>query len=335
MEIKLCNDNLSDIWDKSVLSSEYGTIFHKWNFLRIAEKYSGSSLLGLMIYQGTELKAIYPVFLKNRSAFNIAMSPVSRSFMYYLGPLFVDYENLKQRKKETRFINVQQIVDELLFSELGCRYARIRLVPGYYDSRPLSWSGYDVKPLYTTRIDLKRDIDDIWNDFDKRIKGTIKKADSNGIQVNLGDLEDMRYIFQSLSERLKDQNLRPSGNWEFIYEIYNEYNNKNLNVFIAKENKKRIGGIISLYFKGIFFLWIGTLKNPGCSISPNELLVWESLKWAKEHGLKYFENMDSGSDPRLRFFKSKFNPEPVIWHSAEKYSPKYLKYLGQVYNKTN
>jgi hypothetical protein len=30
--------------------------------------------------------------------------------------------------------------------------------------------------------------------------------------------------------------------------------------------------------------------------------------------------MDAGDDPRLRYFKSKYNPDLVIWYGATKYS---------------
>jgi lysylphosphatidylglycerol synthetase-like protein (DUF2156 family) len=36
--------------------------------------------------------------------------------------------------------------------------------------------------------------------------------------------------------------------------------------------------------------------------------------------LEFYEEMDAGDDPRLRYFKSKYNPELVIWYAATRYS---------------
>ncbi|MCK4270289.1 MAG: hypothetical protein KAW93_07400, partial [Methanogenium sp.] len=70
MEIKLCNNKISDIWDDLVISSEYGTIFHTWKFLKIVENNTNSVLHPLMIYQGMQLKAIYPFFLMTKNGIN-------------------------------------------------------------------------------------------------------------------------------------------------------------------------------------------------------------------------------------------------------------------------
>ena len=338
MEIKLCNNKISDIWDDLVLSSECGTIFHTWKFLKIVENNTNSVLHPLMIYQGMHLKAIYPFFLMKKNGINIAMSPISRSFLYYLGPVFQDYENLKQYNKESRFIKVQQTVDDYLFSKLGCKYARIRLSPGLFDSRPLTWAGYNVKSLYTCRINLKREIEDIWKEFDKKLKVKIRKANENGVYIETGNRADLNYIFHSLAERLKSQKIDPidpCGKWKFPSDIYDEFNDKNMKIFVAKHNEERIGGLISLYFKDVFYLWIGLVKNTDSKISANELIQWESIKWAKENGFDYYETMDSGEDPRLRFFKSKFNPDPVIWYSAEKYYSKYYRHIGELFRKNS
>jgi lipid II:glycine glycyltransferase (peptidoglycan interpeptide bridge formation enzyme) len=55
-------------------------------------------------------------------------------------------------------------------------------------------------------------------------------------------------------------------------------------------------------------------------ISPNDLVQWEAINWACNNGYKYYEEMDAGDDPRLRHFKSKYNPELAIWYTAIKYS---------------
>jgi len=68
------------------------------------------------------------------------------------------------------------------------------------------------------------------------------------------------------------------------------------------------------------YLWVGIPKSDLVGISPNALIQWEAIKWAHAHGLRFYEEMDAGDDPRLRYFKSKYNPELVIWYSATKYS---------------
>lgn len=81
-----------------------------------------------------------------------------------------------------------------------------------------------------------------------------------------------------------------------------------------------MSGVIHLNYNGIVYQWIGLPKTEIAGISPNDLLVWESIQSAHEMGMKYYEIMNGGINPRLRRYKSKFNPELSIWYSAEKFS---------------
>ena len=89
---------------------------------------------------------------------------------------------------------------------------------------------------------------------------------------------------------------------------------------MAEYNGRRIGGTINLCYKNIMYLWVGIPKSDLVGISPNALIQWDAIKFAKEIGLEYYEEMEAGDDPRLIHFKAKYNPDLVIWYSGIKYS---------------
>ena len=68
------------------------------------------------------------------------------------------------------------------------------------------------------------------------------------------------------------------------------------------------------------YLWVGIPKSDLAGISPNALIQWEAIRWARKNGLEYYEEMEAGDDPRLIHFKAKYNPDLVIWYSAVKYT---------------
>jgi hypothetical protein len=76
------------------------------------------------------------------------------------------------------------------------------------------------------------------------------------------------------------------------------------------------------------YLWVGVPKTDLAGIPVNDLVQWEAIKWAQANGLEYYEEMDAGDDPRLRHFKSKYNPDLVIWYSATRYSS-YIYKIGE------
>jgi lipid II:glycine glycyltransferase (peptidoglycan interpeptide bridge formation enzyme) len=314
-------DNANEkAWDDIVRSSSHGTIFHTVAWLRLAQVQSETELHPLMFYKGTQLVAIYPVFIQKKGVIRIALSPPSRSYMLYLGPVLADYDSLKQDKKESIYIQIQQEMDKYLFETTGCKYARIRSSPGLYDSRPLKWAGYTVDPYYTYRIDLTGGIKRVWEQFDRKLRVEINKAVRDGVTVRTGNQEDLEFIHDSLFARYREQGLRPSDNKKYLRAIYSTFYPDNLMIFIAEYKGQRIGGTINLCFKNIMYLWVGIPKSDLAGISPNALVQWEAIRWAQNNGLEYYEEMEAGDDPRLIYFKAKFNPELVIWYSATKYS---------------
>jgi CelD/BcsL family acetyltransferase involved in cellulose biosynthesis len=307
-------------WDDLVNSSSFGTLFHTVEWLRLVQKQTNAEYLPLMFYKGTQLAAIYPVFIQKQGPVKVALSPPSRSYMLYLGPVIADYESMKQDKKESTYIQVQQELDNHIFTIKGCRFARIRSAPGLYDSRPLRWSGYTVEPLYTYRIDLTAGIEHVWEQFDRKLRVEIHKAQREGVTVRDGDLDDLEFIHDSLYSRYTKQGISPVNYKKFLQDLYRKFHPDNLRIFVAEYKGERIGGTINLVFKSGMYLWVGIPKTGLVGISPNDLIQWEAIRWAQKNGLEFYEEMDAGDDPRLRHFKSKYNPDLVIWYSATKYS---------------
>ncbi|HEY9246600.1 MAG TPA: GNAT family N-acetyltransferase [Candidatus Methanoperedens sp.] len=320
IDIKIADEKDMEQWEEAVSSSSYATIFHTWKWLNIAKKHTNLELYPLMAYRGTTLVGIYPVFLKRKGFVKIAFSPPPKAYLLYLGPVILNYENLKQDKKESVFRQFQEEVDKYLFSELKCNYVRIRTSPGLFDSRPFRWSGYEIEPLYTYRINLSRGQDNVWDQFDRKLRVDINKAVREGVVIEEGTKDDLEFIHGSLSRRYVEQGFNPSDYCKYLSELFDEFHPHNMKIFIATYKGEKVGGTISLCYKDVVYLWVGVPKSDLKGISPNDLVQWEAIKWACNNGFKYYEEMDAGDDPRLTYFKSKYNPELVIWYSAVRYS---------------
>jgi len=329
--IKTLDNTNEDAWDEVVFSSSHSTIFHTVKWLRLAQEQSNAELLPLMFYKGAQLVAIYPIFVKKQGPIKVALSPPIKSYMLYLGPVIADYGSLKQDKKESTYIQIQQEMDNYIFKTIGCKYARIRSSPGLYDSRPLRWSGYTVDANYTYRIDLTSGIDTVWDQFDKSVRRMITQSQRGGVTVRTGDEKDLEFIHDLLYKRYIEQGQKPIDYKKYLNTIYQKFYPDNLKIFVAEYNGQGISGCFFLCFKNILYFWVGLPKTDLTGLSPNDLIQWEAIKWAHMHGLEYYELMDMGDDPRLRHFKSKYNPELVIWYSATKYSSFIYKIGERIY----
>ena len=318
--IQIADNNSGDDWDDYIKSSSHGTIFHTWQWLKIMEKHTNSKFYPIQIFKGSSHIANYPIFFIKKGNFRLAFSPTSNTYSLYLGPVLHKYESYIQNKKEDYLMGIQSQMDRFLFSELKCNYVRLRTAPGISDSRPLLWAGYSVEPNYTYRLDLDVGLDNIWTQLHKTIRTNIKSAHGKGIVIEKGNKNDLQFFESELKRRFSAQGKNKSDLSAFLNDIFDEYNGRNLEIVVAKYHGEIISGIIHLNFNGVVYQWVGVPKPKIAGLSPNELLVWESITSAHEKGERFYEFMDGGSDPRLRRFKAKFNPDPCIWYSAEKYS---------------
>lgn len=323
--IQTLDSTLEKTWDDLILSSPHGTLFHTIRWLRIVQNHLDVEFHPLVFFKGKQLVAVCPIFISNKGPIKIALSPPSRSYMIYLGPVLADYTSLKMDKKERNYLQVQEELDNYIFNKNRCKYARIRTSPGLFDSRPLLWTGYNVDPAYTYRIDVTKGLENIWGQFEGKLRVKIKKSIKEGVTVRLGDKGDLEFIHNLLNQRYLQQGYKPNDYKKYISEIFQQFYPENLKIFIAEYKGNRVSGALFLCWKQGLYLWVGVPKTELSGISPNDVINWEAIKWASAKKIQYYEEMDSGEDPRLTHFKSKYNPDLVIWYSAEKYSSPLYK----------
>jgi len=73
MAIKLISD--SKQWDDFIDRSICGLIYHKWDFLKIVERYTNFDLLSYGVFKGATLICIFPLFYKKINGLKCLFSP--------------------------------------------------------------------------------------------------------------------------------------------------------------------------------------------------------------------------------------------------------------------
>lgn len=315
MVVEIINDK--GLWDGFIDESPQGMLFHKWDFLKIAEKYTRFRLFPYGIYEGGELIGVIPVFYKNTSGIKMAYSPPQGTLAYipYLGPVMDGtYESLAPREKEARFTLVWSNIRREL-KRLSPNFTSMMLGRDIGDIRPFSWDGYDIEILHTYLIDLRRPIEELWDGLEGNCRRCIKKGINNGLSIEPG--ADADKLWSIVADRLKDKGntffQRQSP--EYLKELMSAYPD-NLLMTRLYLNGEVIGMRVNCIYKGSFIGWCG-----GAEVSHedyvNEFVEWESIKMAKSMGCSWYENW--GADMKLlNQFKSKFNPTLVPYYHVSK-----------------
>ena len=315
IELRVIGEEEAGEWDELVNKSPQGSIFHTWRWLKIVEKHTNSKLYPLIGMKGNTPIGIFPLFFKKKGL-KMVFSPPPGSAIPYLGPAIVNYNALKQSKRESIYKGFQRSVDEFI-SKLKPHYISVSLTP-FMDPRPFVWSGYRLNANFDYYLILTGE-DEVWKNFDLNLRQHIKKAEKKGIKIEEGSKEDLEFIYNSLLRRYREQKRTVTVPKDYLMELYDAFYPENLKVFIARYEGENVGGIVALIFKDKIVFWIGAAKPEMKKVSPNDLAQWEAIRWACSHGLRVYEEIGAGTE-RLVEFKNKYNPELSIRFTAVKSS---------------
>jgi lipid II:glycine glycyltransferase (peptidoglycan interpeptide bridge formation enzyme) len=334
MDVSIASDSDQQLWDDIIFSSDEGTLFHTWKWLKIMEKHNRKKiftrhyqgiLYPLIVRQGNEITGLMPVFFYNSPLLKMACSPPFSVENLYLGPVMMKNNAIKTHKKQNLMFKFQNAVDYFLKNTLKSNYISIHTSPGMSDPRSYIWSGYRVEPEFTNIVDLAPGEKTVWDNFDRTMRNTIYKLEKNKILTDIGSKQDLDLIFALLQERK-----RVHATKAFLLEIFENFYPKNLNFFVAKKDDIPLTGIITISYKDKVSVWMGSPKITVNGVSPNYSVHWDSIRWACENNFRRFEVLGA-SDPSLFAFKSKFNGEIIPYYTMKWYSP-FNRFLISIHN---
>lgn len=299
MPVELINDRI--LWDRFIDESPYGSIFHKWDFLKIVEKYTGYKLLTYGIYRGNELVCVFPLYYRVYMGLKLVFSPPPQSCLPYLG--FVmgpQYDALRQKRRESYLEDMVAGIDSEI-STLSPNYVSLSTVPGWQDIRPFKWNGYSLDVSYDYLISI-HNIDDIWDGFDSTCRKNIRNSSKNPLVLK--QVADAGTFYRIMGERLSvkgQATIYQSSDPGYLEEILSAYPD-NVKMYFLYDRNDIAGLQVTCEYRNKLVLWLGSANG-----HYNEYLIWELIKDVSSRGFKEFEIPDADTR-RLTPFKAKFNP---------------------------
>ena len=300
MTIRMIQDGA--VWDGFLDRTSYGTIFHRWRFLKIVEKYSSYKLLPCGVYRGNELICLFPLYYRTYRGMKLIFSPPPQVMVPYLG--FVmgpGYAGLKQKRKEAYLAEaVSEITAEI--RKIAPNYVKMLTEPCFDDIRPFRWQNYDVDISYEYVIDLTRPTEEIRAGFDSTCKKQIRHCEGLGLAMRRS--YDVDAFYRIMGENFREKGVSSpyhTGDSAYLKELLEAYPD-NLKMYFLYEGEKISGAHVIGEYHGKCTLWLGSATG-----HHNEYMLWELIKLAKSDGCRVFEIQDADTE-RVLPFKSKFNP---------------------------
>lgn len=207
--------------------------------------------------------------------------------------------------------------------------------------------GFICHEKLTSIIDLTKNLETIWEKFDKKsTRYSIKRAERENVIIKINHNYDQ--FFQIFKNFLIKKRLNSFFEIFGVGVITLNAIKKNGTLFVADYNGETLGGILFLEDDSNIEMWLSVSKRLeienekrqliGCA---NRLIVWEAIKYAKQKGIKEFDmgglflKNEVKEDPikkGVNSFKLSFGGEILPVYSYEKFYSKSLHVAYYLYN---
>ncbi|WP_026882555.1 lipid II:glycine glycyltransferase FemX [Clostridium akagii] len=162
----------------------------------------------------------------------------------------------------------------------------------------------------TVWLDLTKGIEKIWNeDIKSKNRNMIRKAEKNGLSVEeSNDFETFKNIYGTTMDKVD------ANNYYYFNDNYYDKIEKSNNYIllnVKKENEVIASAIFIEYGDYFHYHLAGSLKEY-LKFAPNNLLLWEAIKYAQAKGYKKMHfggGLTDNIDDNLFKFKSSFSKQ--------------------------
>lgn len=169
--------------------------------------------------------------------------------------------------------------------------------------------GFSESVFWTTTIvDITEGSKSIWKMLKNNAQGPVKQAGKSGVYTRFAEDEnDMMEFYRIFSVNRRSLGI-PSFSQDFFSRIWKDMcQSGKAKLLLAFKGNTPIAGIVLLLHQNRVIDGYAAALPPYRNMRPNDLLVWEALKWASEKGYSLFDfGADSPRQENLLAFKRKW-----------------------------
>jgi len=202
-------------------------------------------------------------------------------------------------------------------------------------------NGYKQSGWQNFLIHLKRSEKEIWHDIQKPRRKNINRATDRGVTIEeLNDKSQIPVFYDLVKEtyRYAKFPLEDISNFEATFDLLVPKGMAKF--YFAKHDGKPIAARLILLLKGMIYDWYAGSDRSSMEMYPNDLLVWNILKYGSENGYYVFD-FEGGGEPGNNEgwveFKRRFGGELISYgrytNTHQPTKMKLVKNMFEIYKK--
>jgi CelD/BcsL family acetyltransferase involved in cellulose biosynthesis len=173
-----------------------------------------------------------------------------------------------------------------------------------------------VKQARWHGIDLKPDLDTLWHGLDSAGRGPITKAQRDGVVVHIAQgKQELRAFFDLHLGTRKNKYHLLAQPYAFFEGIWRHFMDAQHGVLLAAVHQGEIiGATLYLEWKDTLYYKANASASSGLLHRPNDLLLWEGMKYGKAKGYAYLDLglSDWDQEGLIRYKRKYASDEKVI-----------------------
>ena len=197
-------------------------------------------------------------------------------------------------------------------------------------------SNYTNQPRATIVLDLKPDIDDIMEQMRDSTRRKIHSALRNGVTIRLGRSEHIPAFHQLIRMTGRREKFSTRSQTYYEQEWQTFAKNDQVALLMAYYQEQLLATHVAYYFGDHAAYFHGTSSyNEYTKFRPNDLLVWEAIKWAKAKGCRTYDLWGIPNEIGEVIFEGKAPPVPDrtdglwgVYQFKRGFSKNVVSYVG-------
>jgi hypothetical protein len=306
VDVRFADDDDMERWDDIVTRSPQGTPFHRRAALEVMAEHSGTTPHSLVGYKGQEPVGLLPMFELSKGGLTALFSPPPRLKVSYQGPVLVNLEKLKRRKREDRTTRFVDGCLETLEEELTPNYTHVRCGSRYIDARAFAWNGFDVRSRYTYVVDLTPGPDALIDEFSSDARRNVRNGHDDRYEIFEGGAETIERIVEQVRARHEAQGEPYPVSTAFVTDLWRALPEGTVRPYGCTVDGEFAGGMITLESGDTVYRWQGGAK-PESDLPVNDLVDWRIIRDAAERGLTRYD-LVGANERSISRYKAKFAP---------------------------
>jgi CelD/BcsL family acetyltransferase involved in cellulose biosynthesis len=164
------------------------------------------------------------------------------------------------------------------------------------------WHGLDLRPA----------LESLWMGLHSSARQAIRKAQQNGVEIAAAQSKvELRTFYEMHLEIRKHKYRLLAQPYSFFEQIWEKFVEAGQGMLLmARHHNKVVGGTFFLQWKDRLFYKFNASSLDNLDVRPNDLLIWEGIRRAKELGCTYLDyGLSDWDQEGLIHYKRKFATE--------------------------